>query len=246
VDDLARGISFFSHSRISFFTREETMAATVGEPVGAWTGPGQRPADVFVAFGITADPAKVITFRSLYWLEQRSLLQCQIVGVAVDKWTVDQLVRGARESIESSGEPLDPMVFARFAGRLCYVQGDLGDAGTYDRVAEAIMGADSPVFYLEIPPLLLSTVVKGLVGAGLTQTGRIVVEKPFGTDRSFARALAQELNQYVDECQLYRIDHYRGQIGLEEILYGRGGLTDHAAVEVSSVRAGSPRFTRLG
>jgi hypothetical protein len=35
------------------------MAATVGEQVGAWTRPGQSPADVFVAFGITADPAKV-------------------------------------------------------------------------------------------------------------------------------------------------------------------------------------------
>ena len=37
------------------------------------------PADVFVVFGITGDLAKVMTFRSLYRLEARGLLQCPIV-----------------------------------------------------------------------------------------------------------------------------------------------------------------------
>ena len=101
------------------------------------------------------------------------------------------------------------------------MQGDFGDAATYERVAEAIKGADSPVFYLEIPPFLFGTVVKGLAEAGLTTTGRVVVEKPFGNDRASARALAEELHQYLDESQLYRIDHYLGKMGLEEILYLR-------------------------
>src|SRR5664279_5109633 len=64
-------------------------------------------ADVFVIFGITGDLAKVMTFRSLYRLERRGLLDCPIVGVAVDDWTVDQLVRRARESIEGTGETID-------------------------------------------------------------------------------------------------------------------------------------------
>ena len=34
-------------------------------------------------------------------------------------------------------------------------------------------------------------------------------------------ALADELHQYVDESQLYRIDHYLGKMGLEEILFLR-------------------------
>ena len=50
-----------------------------------------RPADVLVVFGITGDLAKVMTFRSLYRLEMRKLLDCPIVGVAVDDWTVDKL-----------------------------------------------------------------------------------------------------------------------------------------------------------
>ena len=47
------------------------------------------------------------------------------------------------------------------------------------------------------------------------------MEKPFGHDRASARALAEELHQYIDESQLYRIDHYLGKMGLEEILYLR-------------------------
>ena len=50
-------------------------------------------ADVLVIFGITGDLAKVMTFRSLYRLERRGLLDCPIVGVALDDWTR----RAARE-----------------------------------------------------------------------------------------------------------------------------------------------------
>jgi glucose-6-phosphate 1-dehydrogenase len=180
-----------------------------------------RPADVFVIFGITGDLAKVMTFHSLYRLEQRGLLDCPIVGVAVEEWTVDDLVARARESIEGTGETIDPTVFDRFASRLSYLSGDFTKSDVYERVGKAIGGAATPVFYLEIPPFLFGTVVKGLAEAGLTQSARVVVEKPFGHDLESARALAAELHQYIDESQLLRIDHYLGKMGLEEILYLR-------------------------
>jgi glucose-6-phosphate 1-dehydrogenase len=63
--------------------------------------------------------------------------------------------------------------------------------------------------------------VKGLAGVGLTKTGRVVVEKPFGHDLASARALAEQLHEYLDESQLYRIDHYLGKMGLEEIIFLR-------------------------
>ena len=85
-------------------------------------------ADVLVVFGITGDLARVMTFRSLYRLELRGLLDCPIVGVAVDDWSMEQLVQRARDSIVATGETLDEEVFARFAGRLTYVQGDFADA----------------------------------------------------------------------------------------------------------------------
>src|SRR4051794_40328174 len=180
-----------------------------------------RPGDVFVVFGITGDLAKVMTFRSLYRLEARGLLDCPIVGVAVDDWTVDDLKDRARTSIEGTGEQLDPTIFDRFAARLSYVSGDFADSETYERVGAAIAGAAKPVFYLEIPPFLFGRVVKGLADAGLTKSGRVVVEKPFGHDLASARALAAELHQSIDESQLYRIDHFLGKMGLEEQLYIR-------------------------
>jgi glucose-6-phosphate 1-dehydrogenase len=182
---------------------------------------GQQVADVFVIFGITGDLAKVMTFHSLYRLEQRGLLSCPIVGVAVSDWSADDLRSHARAAIEGSGEQIDEGVFDQLLGRMSYVSGDFGDAGTYERVARAIGDVKCPVFYLEIPPFLFGGVIKGLTEAGLTKTGRVVVEKPFGHDLESARELAADIHQYIDESQLYRIDHFLGKMGLGEFLYLR-------------------------
>src|SRR5260221_45007 len=39
--------------------------------------------------------------------------------------------------------------------------------------------------------------------------------------RQSVRALAVDLNKYIDEPQLYGIDHFLGKMGLDEILYLR-------------------------
>jgi len=179
------------------------------------------PADVLVIFGITGDLAKVMTFHSLYRLEKRGLLNCPIVGVAGDDWTLDHLREHARTCIEGCGESLDPEVFQRFAARLSYVSGDFTNAATYERLAAAVGEAHSPVFYLEIPPFLFGAVIKQLKDADLTKTARVVVEKPFGHDLESARALAAEIHEYIDESQLYRIDHFLGKMGTDELLYLR-------------------------
>jgi glucose-6-phosphate 1-dehydrogenase len=178
-------------------------------------------ADALVIFGITGDLARVMTFRSLYRLERRGMLHCPIVGVAGRPWTVEQLVARARESIIGTGEPLDETVFARLAARLSYVSGDLQAPETYARIRTAMGDARSPVYYLEIPPGLFATVVGGLAAAGMTANARVIVEKPFGQDLASAKALAADLHQHLDESQIYRIDHYLGKMGLEEILFLR-------------------------
>ena len=196
----------------------ETLAA--GTPA-AGLGDATRPADVLVVFGITGDLAKVMTLHSLYRLEARGLLQCPIVGVAVNDWTVEQLRQHAHDCIETCGEMIDPEIFARLAARFSYVSGDFADGGTYGRVKAAIGDAQSPVFYLEIPPSLFAMVIKGLSEAGLVRNARVVVEKPFGHDLESARALAAELHRYLDESQLLRIDHFLGKMGLQELLFLR-------------------------
>ena len=179
------------------------------------------PADVLVVFGITGDLAKVMTFRSLYRLEARGLLDCPIVGVAVDDWTVDQLVERAHDSIVGTGEQLDEKVFDRFKARLSYVSGDFADAETYKRVAKAIEGAQVPGLLPRDPAVPVrhrrQRTRGGRPDEDRTGRGREAVR---ARPRS-ARALADELHQYIDESQLYRIDHYLGKMGLEEILYLR-------------------------
>jgi len=182
---------------------------------------GPRPADVLVIFGITGDLARVMTFRSLYRLESRGLFDCPIVGVAFDNWTKEHLVQRAHDAIAATGEEIDHDVFERLMARFSYVHGDFTDDATYQAVAKAIEGKECPVFYLEIPPSLFGTVVGGLSKAGLTEHARVVVEKPFGHDLTSARALNEDLHKYIDESQLFRIDHFLGKMSVEDILYLR-------------------------
>jgi glucose-6-phosphate 1-dehydrogenase len=184
---------------------------------------GNKPehGDALVIFGITGDLAKVMTFRSLYRLERRRELDVPVIGIVRGAWTRDKLLDRARESITGTGETIDEQVFGRFAERLSVVVGDLTEPGTYTALGAKLGSAQCPVFYLEIPPGLFETVVAGLGAAGLTRTGRVVVEKPFGSDLASARALSNALHRWIDEDRLYRVDHYLGKLGVSEILYLR-------------------------
>ncbi len=179
-------------------------------------------ADVLVIFGITGDLARKMTLLSLYRLEARGLLNCPIVGVAADNWTIERLREHADDAIAATGEHTDPKIFARLAQRLSYICGDFADAATFERVAKAVGRARTPVYYLEIPPALFAPVVAGLANAdALPATARVVVEKPFGHDLASARELAAELHEHLAEHQLYRIDHFLGKMGLQQFLYLR-------------------------
>ena len=181
-----------------------------------------RRADALVIFGITGDLARKQTFRSLYRLERRGLLDVPVFGVARQDLTDDELGRRARDAIVQTGEDIDEAVFDRFAAKLSYVGGDFDSEQLYSKVAQALGDRHDPVFYLEIPPSLFATVVEGLAKANLVSDGqRVVVEKPFGHDLQSARELAADLHRYLDESQIYRIDHFLGKMGLEEVVYLR-------------------------
>jgi len=183
--------------------------------------PATTAADILVIFGITGDLAKKQTFRALYRMERREELQCAVIGVARDEWSDATIRDRARQAIEDSGEKISERVFQRLAERLSMVPGDYQDPKTYDRVAHAIEGRHSPVFYLEIPPSLFGRVVEGLAGAGLTKGARVALEKPFGHDLASARALNAELHKFLKERQIYRIDHFLGKEPTMDIVYLR-------------------------
>src|SRR3954451_15903420 len=134
-----------------------------------------RQSDALVIFGITGDLARKMTFRSLYRLEERQLIDLPIVGVALDDWSVEHLREHARECVKATVETVDATVLDRLLGRLSYVSGDFSDPALFARVSEAIAEAQTPVFYLEIPPSLFALVVDGLAQAGLARSRTRVV-----------------------------------------------------------------------
>jgi glucose-6-phosphate 1-dehydrogenase len=183
---------------------------------------GKSPeAGALVVFGITGDLARKMTLRALYRLEARHHLAARVIGVAREGWSADHLIEHARQSIEASGEQIDEAVFKRFAARLCYVQGDFTDAGTYQRLAKELAHVRSPLFYLEIPPSLFAGVVESLANAGLTKGARVAVEKPFGHDLASARELNAQLREHLAEEQILRVDHFLGKEPVLDIQYIR-------------------------
>ena len=172
-----------------------------------------RSCDFFVVFGITGDLAKVMTFHSLYRLEQRGLLDCPIVGVAVDDWSDKDLesTPARRSRPLPARSPIRRSSTAWPSGSpTCRATSRTTRPTTASPRRSRV--PRSPVFYLEIPPSLFGMTIKGLAGAD-GQERAVVVEKPFGHDLESARALAEEIHQYINEDQLYRIDHFLGLMG---------------------------------
>ena len=179
-------------------------------------------ADVLVIFGITGDLARKMTFRALYRLERRGRLDCPIIGVGRrSDWGHEDLRTRAHESIEETVPDFDDKVFKRLAERMQFVSGDYTDSATYEKLAKALKGCSQPVFYLEVPPSLFSTVVHGLGDAGLVDSARVVVEKPFGHDLESAKQLNADLREVLREDQIMRIDHFLGKEPVMDISYLR-------------------------
>ncbi len=182
---------------------------------------GGSSSNLLVIFGITGDLARKMTFRALYRLESRELLDCPILGVASDDMSVEQVVERARKAIGESGEKIDDAVFDRLAGRLDYLHGDVTDSALYDQLAELIGSDYRPLYYLEMPPALFAPIVENLAKVELLERARVAVEKPFGHDLASARDLNARLRAVLDEDQILRVDHFLGKQPVEELQYLR-------------------------
>ncbi|PRZ41782.1 glucose-6-phosphate 1-dehydrogenase [Antricoccus suffuscus] len=181
----------------------------------------EKTADLMVIFGITGDLARKMTFRSLYRLERKGLLDCPIIGVASDEMTVEQLVQRASDSIKETGEDFDQKVFARFAARLSYISGDVTKDDLYDDLTAAVKKFKRPLYYLEMPPSLFGPIAEQLGKAGLLEDALVAVEKPFGHDLTSARELNTRLHKVLREDQLLRVDHFLGKEPVIELEYLR-------------------------
>lgn len=178
-------------------------------------------ADALVIFGITGDLAKKMTYQALYRLEEAQRLDCPIIGVAVEPWTVEQLRDVMRAALLEVGEGVKNNVFDRLTNRLSYVHGDFNDASTYEALARQLSSSQHPLYYLEIPPSLFAPVVSSLGRANLVRGATVMIEKPFGRDLDSARALNVQLHEVLEERQILRVDHFLGKQPVTDISYLR-------------------------
>lgn len=75
------------------------------------------------------------------------------------------------------------------------------------------------LFYLSIPPNIFIDAVKCASLSASSGNGwtRVIVEKPFGRDSESSAALTKALKQYLEEDQIFRIDHYLGKELVENL-----------------------------
>jgi glucose-6-phosphate 1-dehydrogenase len=176
--------------------------------------------DALVFFGATGDLAYKKIFPALQALVKHGRLDVPVIGVAHSGWGLDQLRKRAQESVEKHGG-LDAQAFAKLSGLLRYVDGDYNDAATFEAIRKTLGSAQRPSHYLAIPPVLFETVVEALGKSGSSRKGRVVVEKPFGTDLASARELNRILLATFPESSIFRIDHYLGKWPVNNIVYFR-------------------------
>ncbi|MBI2826842.1 MAG: glucose-6-phosphate dehydrogenase [Planctomycetia bacterium] len=177
--------------------------------------------DALVFFGATGDLAYKKVFPALQAMIRHGTLDMPVIGVAKAGWTVEQLKERARQSLAEHGGGVDPAAFAKLCSLLKYVDGDYGDAATFQKLKVILDGAKRPLHYLAIPPSMFGVVAEHLAKASCTTNARVVVEKPFGRDLASAVELNRILHSYFPESAIFRIDHYLGKEPVLNLVFFR-------------------------
>jgi len=181
-----------------------------------------RPhSDALVLFGATGDLCYRKIFPALYRLTRRGRLDIPVVGVARGGWSRERLIERVRESVSTFIEGPDDEVTSRLTRLIQHVDGDYSELSTFHSLREALGPAQRPLCYLAIPPSMFPIVIRHLGSSGVSNGGRVVVEKPFGRDLASARALNRTLLEAYPETSIFRIDHFLGKEPVQNLLYFR-------------------------
>jgi glucose-6-phosphate 1-dehydrogenase len=193
------------------------------------------PPCAMVIFGASGDLTSRKLIPALYDLALQRLLppEFSVIGVARRPYTDESFRTMLRETAEQYARtrPLRPEVWESFAAGISYLQGDPGEAETYQKLRTHLDELDRArgtcgrrLFYVATPPTLFSGIVRSLGEAGLSRSEapdgwvRIVIEKPFGRDLITARLLNREVQSVFRESQIFRIDHYLGKETVQNIM----------------------------
>jgi glucose-6-phosphate 1-dehydrogenase len=179
-----------------------------------------QKSDALVFFGATGDLAYKQIFPALQQMIKRGNLNVPVIGVAKAGWTIDQFRARAKDSLIQHGG-LDEAAFAKLMQLLQYIDGDYGDAATFQELREMLGQGVCPIHYLAIPPSMFGQVVQSLGKLGCATNARVIVEKPFGRDLASAQELNATLHEVIPEDHIFRIDHFLGKEAVENLYFFR-------------------------
>ncbi|MEW6473804.1 MAG: glucose-6-phosphate dehydrogenase [Actinomycetota bacterium] len=180
--------------------------------------PNAVTASRLVILGATGDLTARYLLRALAELVSAGALprDVDIVGVARDPWDDTRFRLEASRRLERHASDLSREARERLVSRLRYVPGDVAEP---DALREPLGDPAGPIVaFLALPPALFGAAIRGLAAAGLGGDGRLVVEKPFGTDLESARDLNRLLHRHFTEPAVFRIDHFLGKQTVQNIL----------------------------
>jgi len=185
---------------------------------------------LFVILGATGDLTRRKLFPALARLVSRGLVgdRFLVLGVGRGSQMTDEAFRALAHEMVESTQPkpvrwCDQCVFYQAVGE----HGEADYQALRSRIEQIEHEQHMPgnrVFYLALPPSAFGPAITALGDAGLARSRgwtRIVIEKPFGWDLETARALNKTLHRYVDESQIFRIDHYLGKETVQNLLVFR-------------------------
>lgn len=173
-----------------------------------------EPCD-FVLFGTLGDLSRRKLLPSLYQLEKANLVhpETTIIGVARQDLSKEDYIKQVKENIEKfSGEPVCDETWARLEAKLDYICVDMRDEASYQQFDGHVDPERTMVCYLATPPSIYGDICKGLHSCNIIDSSvRVVLEKPIGHDLETSKEINNQVAEYFDESQIYRIDHYLGK-----------------------------------
>jgi glucose-6-phosphate 1-dehydrogenase len=198
-------------------------AAIEALPSGPATA--RRPEDhVIVLFGATGDLARRKLLPGLFHLGEAGLMpeRFRIVGTSRSELSDEEFRTQARAAMDefSRVAPSDAS-WEAFASALAFVSTGDGLTGLARAVAKAkeeIGGDPHLLHYLSVPPSAFTSVLEELGSTGLSESARVIMEKPFGWDLPSAQELNAAVHAVFEESQVFRIDHYLGREAVQNIL----------------------------
>ena len=152
----------------------------------------------------------------------------RLVCVGRHAWSTAQFL----ESVNTSAKPhiteacFETTLWESFCQRITYVAIDADDLATYPALTAALRKDPglTRVFYLATPPGLFAHICQNLAAAGLANDqSRVVLEKPLGRDLASAKQINRDVGEVFTESQIFRIDHYLGKEGVQNLLALRFG-----------------------